>query len=129
MLAIHPASQKAEALDVVSLLQDLMSCEAACVICADACLSESDVQELAACISLNNECADVCSATARVVARVGHQQSAVTGMLLETCREACRMCAEECEKHDHEHCTLCAESCRRCELACEQTVGHMMALV
>jgi hypothetical protein len=41
--------------------------------------------------------------------------------MLEACAEACRICAEECERHagDHEHCRVCAEACRRCEQACE----------
>ena len=41
--------------------------------------------------------------------------------VLRACEEACRLCAEECDRHAsmHEHCRICAESCRRCEQACQ----------
>ena len=34
---------------------------------------------------------------------------------------ACRLCAEECERHaaKMQHCRICGEACRRCERACQ----------
>jgi hypothetical protein len=48
--------------------------------------------------------------------------------MLHACAAACRLCADECEKHAkmHEHCRICAESCRRCVSACEEA-GRGMA--
>lgn len=47
--------------------------------------------------------------------------------VLQAFGTACRLCAEECERHasHHEHCRTCAESCRRYEQACQEAVRSM----
>jgi hypothetical protein len=30
------------------------------------------------------------------------------------------LCAQECAKHQHDHCQKCAESCRQCADACSR---------
>jgi hypothetical protein len=47
--------------------------------------------------------------------------------VLETCAQACRLCAQECERHasHHQHCRVCAEACRRCEQACEDLLSSI----
>ena len=47
--------------------------------------------------------------------------------MIETCALACRICAEECEKHAgrHEHCRVCAAECRRCEQACTAAIARV----
>lgn len=124
MFQAHPSGQHGR--DNVELIHELVMCEAACVICADACLSEQDVTMLAACIAANYDCADACAATSRMLGRVAHMQPSILRSQLEACREACRVCAEECEKHEHEHCRICAEMCRRCEQACSRALDTMM---
>ncbi len=111
----------AEAIDV------LVDCAATCTQCGDACLSESDAGEMARCIRRNLDCADVCTATSRVLARQTEYDAAVTAALVEACRTACRSCAEECEQHAGamEHCRICAEVCRTCAEACEQLLQAM----
>lgn len=99
-----------------TLLQALNACVAACEQCATACLQEADVQMMARCISLDRDCADICALVARFVAR----GSAHAPHLLHECAEICRLCAEECGQHQHEHCQQCAEACRRCAEACQQ---------
>lgn len=128
ILQVHPNSQIAGA-EMTSLVQELMDCEATCIVCADACLSEQDVQTLAKCIALNIECADMCASSAKSALRVGHIDPTIMRAHLETCRESCRMCAEECERHDLEHCRVCAESCHSCERACQTAMERMMTMV
>ncbi|MDQ2793754.1 MAG: four-helix bundle copper-binding protein [Bacteroidota bacterium] len=91
-------------------LDALNACVAACEHCSSACLQEPDVPLMARCISLTRDCADVCTLTARLLAR----GSAQAEHLLQECAEICRACAEECAKHAHRHCQECAEACRRC---------------
>jgi hypothetical protein len=38
------------------------------------------------------------------------------------CEKACRMCAEECNKHNYDHCRTCAEMCTACADACHGVV-------
>lgn len=127
MIGAHPKRAQANP-DLQMLMQETMMCQAACVICADACLSETDVQSLTNCIALNNDCADVCAATSRLAGRVGHHNQSVMVHQLQACREVCRLCAEECEMHPHQHCKVCADACRRCEEVCARVVDSVMAM-
>jgi hypothetical protein len=119
MLETHPQSTANEAL--ARCIEHCLACAFACTSCADACLAEEHVQELVRCIQLDLACADVCEATGRVLTRQTSSERRLARSILEACARACRMCAEECERHadHHEHCRVCAEACRRCEQACE----------
>jgi hypothetical protein len=101
--------------------QMLAECALVCTSCADACLGEPMVADLVRCIRLNLDCADVCDATSRVITRQTMTESAPRRELLAACAAACRVCAEECERHAamHEHCRICAEHCRHCVQVCE----------
>lgn len=128
MLDTYPAHRAN--LDVQKLADCIAACfECAqtCTACADACLAESSVSELTQCIRLDLDCADVCETTGRVLSRQTGSNDEVIRALLETCRSACRSCAEECEGHAsmHDHCKLCAEACRRCEKACDELLSAL----
>lgn len=99
-----------------ALLTALNACVAACEHCATACLGEDDVRMMVRCISLDRDCADICALTGRLLAR-GSQHGQ---HLLRECAEICRLCAEECARHEAAHCQECATACRRCEEACRQ---------
>ena len=76
---------------------------------------------------MNLDCADTCDATRRVLTRQTAFEPRLVRALLEACVEACRICAEDCERHAQEmgmeHCRLCAEACRRCEQACKELLS------
>jgi hypothetical protein len=57
-------------------------------------------------------------------------EAALVRELLVACATACRLCADECEKHAsmHEHCRICAEHCRQCVEVCERTMNNVMAV-
>ena len=91
-----------------------------CSTCADACLSEQH-GGLTQCIRLDLDCADICSATARVLSRASKHGPQPLQALLAACASACRACAQECRRHEqHSHCRICAESCETCEAECEE---------
>jgi hypothetical protein len=96
------------------LVQVLLDCAMACEYCAHACLQEPDTQKMSNCISLDTDCADICTQAARLIGR----NSVIAMQYLILCEEICRMCADECGKHDHDHCRRCAEACRICADAC-----------
>lgn len=112
---------------LIRCIDECFSCAQTCVSCADACLAESMVQQLRQCIRLNLDCADVCAATGTIATRRTGSNEQVIRLMLQACQTACRLCAEECEKHAnmHEHCRICAEACRRCETACEEALRSM----
>jgi len=96
------------------LIQKLINCALACENCVAACLSEEDVTMMVPCIKLNHDCADICLLAARLLQR----DSDIALQYLLLCEEACRNCAAECGKHQHDHCQQCAEVCNTCAEAC-----------
>lgn len=103
-------------------IETLYECAAACTACADACLAEDEPQKLRRCITLDNVCADICTATAASLGRIASGSYEVLRAQLEACVVACRECGEECRSHAemHEHCAACAEVCERTERAAKE---------
>jgi hypothetical protein len=124
MLQTHP-HPFADPNAVARCIEECVRCATTCTSCADACLSEQNVSELARCIRLNLDCADACEAAARIVTRQTEAETLVIRDIVVACGTACRICAEECERHagQHDHCRVCAEVCRRCEQACQDLLS------
>src|SRR5918992_974804 len=97
MLETHPHATASEAL--ARCVGQSHMCAQACMSCADACLAEERMRDLVRCIRLNLDCADICAATGSVLTRQTAFDAQLARSLLESCAEACRTCAEECERH------------------------------
>ncbi|MFC5972661.1 four-helix bundle copper-binding protein [Halomarina salina] len=83
-----------------------------CEWCADECAGHGE--EMAECVRLCRDVADIASLHARFMAR----DSDYSGDLGELCAEACEACADECEQHDHDHCQACVDVLRECAETC-----------
>ncbi|WP_071597070.1 four-helix bundle copper-binding protein [Niabella aurantiaca] len=94
----------------------LNRCAAVCDHCAAACLKEKEVELLAACIEADMACAAVCRTTALLLELGIGEQNA-----LLLCAEVCKHCADECNKHEHDHCRACTEICNECAVECGQS--------
>lgn len=121
MLSSHPNAKPITYSEPVA--QCVVYCYAAAeatTLCADACLSEANLDELRQCIRRNLDCADICSTVAAIASRRTGDNLAVLRSMLESCAIACRVCAQECGLHAemHDHCRVCAEACKDCEEAC-----------
>ena len=103
------------------LIESLQHCISACHHCAASCLEEDNVQSMAGCIALDLDCADTCSLTLKLLARNSEKNIA---RMVEICKETCMACADECERHDHDHCRECAKACRRCEDHCRNYLNQ-----
>ena len=103
------------------LIQTLIDCARNCERCAKACLDEDNVQMMAHCIELDRDCADMCFQGARYLER----DAEIAHKFLLVCEEMCRICAEECGKHEDEHCKACAQSCLKCAEACHAHHGEI----
>jgi hypothetical protein len=129
MLRTYPRDFNVDTQLLARTIEQLQSCANTCTQCADSCLSEPGLSpELAKCIRLNLDCADVCEATARVLSRQTEYDANVSRALLAACAAICRSCGDECQRHGAhmEHCRVCAESCRSCEVACSEFAGAIM---
>ena len=80
MLQAHPRGSMLDTTALLSCLQACLDCAQACVSCADACSAESDPKMLARCIRLNNDCADLCFATVRILSRTVSRASSRAGI-------------------------------------------------
>jgi Domain of Unknown Function (DUF326). len=98
-----------------ALIQQLLNCALACENCASACLHEEDVTMMANCIMIDRDCADICTLAARLLQR---NPSQIAHQFLLVCEEICRTCADECGKHQYDHCQRCARACLSCAEAC-----------
>ena len=129
MISAHPDVQGNTNDALIRCIEECYSCAQSCTSCADACLAEDMVDQLRQCIRLNLDCADVCVASGALATRRTGSNEGVILATLEACAQACRVCAEECERHasKHEHCRICAESCRRCEKACREAMQSISA--
>jgi len=127
MLRTYPNEVGLDAERLARAIDLLVDCANTCTQCADACLSEDRMAELARCIRLNLDCADICLAASRVVSRQTEYDVEVTRPLVEACLAACRSCGDECESHGAhmEHCRICAEQCRACERTCRELLDEM----
>lgn len=128
MFDTHPRANDIANRDaLLACIDACLECGQACTTCADACLSEEMVADLTTCIRLNQDCADLCDTTARLLPRHTGTDTTVLRAALEALRAACAACAAECDTHAdmHEHCRVCADACRRCEQACTNLLATL----
>jgi hypothetical protein len=99
------------------------ACQQECDSCARHCAEalaqgkEDHLKTLRTCI----DCAEFCSAAARIVAAEGP----FSDLICESCAEACARCGKACEQFPNdEHMKRCAEECRKCEKACRDMLKH-----
>lgn len=79
--------------------------------CADECLGSEEMEE---CARLCRDVADIASLHARLMARGSNYST----QLAQACAGACEECAEECRRHDADHCQTCAEVLDDCAETC-----------
>ena len=99
------------------LIDALFECVNACEHCALESYSEQPLETNIHRLLLNRDCADLCTLTARFVAR----GSAYSQYLLAQCADVCRAYSKVCEESwaGMKHCqNCCVDACRRCEQAC-----------
>jgi hypothetical protein len=103
MIQTHPQDSWLDQEKLSQAIESLNECASTCTACADACLGEQMVAELAPCIRLNSDCADICLATSRILLRIGEPQRSVIRSLLQSCVAICEACGNECASHAEMH--------------------------
>ncbi|MFB0835537.1 four-helix bundle copper-binding protein [Arthrobacter halodurans] len=127
VLAAHPSAPEGDPDDRLAdgaCIEACLAAAQACLTGADACLQEDEALDLRACIRVQQNCADVCLATAAVLSRTGSEAGPLIAALVEACTEAVRECEAVCARHaeTYRHCVLSAEACLRCERACTELI-------
>jgi hypothetical protein len=82
-----------------------MACAVECEHCAEACMGQPEMMKCSRmCLDTSESC--------RMLATFMVRGSYFIAPLASACAEICETCAQECEKHDMDHCKKCARSCR-----------------
>lgn len=108
-----------------ALTECIEACEEAlhaCQECAAADIRDASEQR-AGCALINLDCADMCSATLKALARGSEHH----GDFCALCAHLCRVCAAECGQHSHDHCARCKVACERCAQACSKHANEKHA--
>ncbi len=128
IIGTHPDTDGAVSGDLIRCIEECFNCAQICISCADACSGEHDPKELRQCIRLDLDCADICVMAGTLASRRTGSNDAVLRDAVTLCAEACRACAQECDRHSalHEHCAICAEACRTCEAACRNAAAAIL---
>jgi hypothetical protein len=97
--------------------QVIAACLRECESCSDHCarLLESGRKEHLSSQRICRDCAELCSAALRIVARDGPLCELAT----QACAKACDLCATECERFSNDdQMKQCAKICRECAQVC-----------
>jgi uncharacterized protein YhaN len=86
--------------------------------CADQCTGSEEMQD---CARLCRDVADLATQCGRFCSR----ESTFHTRTAELCADASEQCADECAKHDAEHCQVTEEKLRECADACREMVSAM----
>ena len=126
MLRSHPSQPIMDVEDLAEGIQTLCDCAHTCVICADACVGEKDPM-LTRCARINQDCANICMTTAKILSRQTEAPKNIIISQLKTCALACRECGQECKKHAEKygHCRICADVCLNCEKVCQELIEEL----
>ncbi len=108
-----------------SCIEACYRCAAACDHCGSACLQEHDVKDMARCIALDIDCADICRMAAAYMARGSEQIASVC----QFCADTCEACGTQCARHSMDHCQACAQACRQCAEQCRRMARSGAAMV
>jgi hypothetical protein len=130
MIATHPDEKGHVSRALLRCIEQCFACAQTCISCADACLAEAVVAELRQCIRLNLDCADLCATAGRIASRRTARNDNLIVETLNACALACRICADECERHagDMKHIRICADACNDCEEACSAAIRSIRSL-
>jgi hypothetical protein len=100
-----------------------ISCAVVCERCANDCLYERDASAMAECVRLDRDCAAICWTAAGFLSR----GSRFMDDICRQCAIICEACADECARHEYEHCMICARAARKCAVACREMIQTVLA--
>lgn len=96
------------------ILRILQHCAATCEHMTTYLLSAGDVQARATQLKLLRDCADICTKTAKFIAR----SSGFSKSLLLLCAHVCEVCGNECMKFPDAASRQCGQICLNCAREC-----------
>lgn len=105
-----------------STLRAVQDCEAVCENTITMVLGRPDVQSRTMQIQLLRDCADICTLTAKYIARC----SMFAGNAAVLCAEICEVCGKHCLMHPDAESQYCGRVCLHCANECRSFAGAAM---
>jgi len=105
--------------EMQTALEATQRAEAACEWCAERCIDLGP--EMATCLRLCRDVADLASLSTKAIAR----DSAHAPAIAEAFVAAAQACAQECRRHQHRHCQSCTEELSRAIGATQQMLAAL----
>lgn len=103
-----------------NVLKTIQDCEAMCEHMMTFLKRRSDVQTRVRQLQLLHDCADICTLTAKYVAR----HSAFSKHTAHLCGQICEICGNECAKFSDEESQECSRICLNCARECRAFAGR-----
>jgi hypothetical protein len=107
----------------------LYECAGVCLTCADAAAAEQDPDKIVLsikCVRLDNDCADLCTVAARILARQTGYDAPTTKAVIEATRTVLRASADAAEEfRETPYFDLSAKACRETEQLLGELVEQM----
>lgn len=107
----------------------LYECAGVCLTCADAAAAEQDPEKIVMsvkCVRLDNDCADLCTVAARILARQTGYDAPTTMAVIEATRTVLRASADAAEEFkETPYFDLSARACRETEHLLGRLVEQM----
>lgn len=125
MLRQYPGEVAIDLEQLAKCIDLCEDCAQTCTACADADLRDEAVADLRKCIRTCLDCSDICETTAHVLSRQTAHDATLARSMLATCIQSCKSCADECERHAEHH-----GHCRVCAEVCrrcEEVCGETAA--
>jgi hypothetical protein len=107
--------------EMLQALQQFNQAAKVCEWCADRCTGEG--QEMAECLRLCRDVADVASLNARFIARDSSFGPDLAQLFISVAEE----CARECSQHSHGHCQDCARVLRQASQSTQRLLQSLQS--
>ncbi|PLR82238.1 ferredoxin [Bacillus canaveralius] len=98
----------------MGLVKTIQDCEITCEHMGTMVLRMSDVHARRNQLLLLRDCADICTLSAKLIARNSYVEKSVA----ELCAHICEICGNECLKFPDSHSQRCAQICLHCAQQC-----------
>lgn len=102
--------------DMRQCIDECLSCHSICIETVSHCLVKGGKHAEARRIHLLEDCADICSTSARFMLRGSDLHAEACAV----CATVCERCAQDCESFDDDFMRRCAEACRNCAESCRE---------
>jgi len=96
------------------VLETIQNCESVCEFTEYSILQMKDSSHRSEQLRLLRDCADICTLTAKYIARCSYFEKSIASL----CAQICEVCGNHCLQHPDEQSQRCGHTCLNCAREC-----------